>query len=215
MRRQFALEEPGREVLEISAGLRNPDAGVRSARDWVETEARISRDLCRGMNSFGSVASRARSRQERSRAWSDATEDALRKQVRAVVACLIPAGAPATAILYPCVMEPSLSFSARWDGQGFDCPQEKAVAAILNRLDVSAFRGVSPWIELLRGQFSAHERATSFPALLEILSGCGFDASAARHALARADYAGLLQIVSPEAYDEALRKKAREAERRV
>jgi hypothetical protein len=83
----------------------------------------------------------------------------------------------------------------------------------LGRLNVSAFRGLAPSIQLLEERaISAHERTSSIPVFLDILDECGLDASAAADAMARSDFTGLLQIVSSEAYEEARREMARVAD---
>jgi hypothetical protein len=76
--RRFAEEGPGREVLEISYDLRDPDIPIMTARDWVAAE---SGTQAAGDNSIGTLARRAALRAPRSRTWSDAAEEALRARV--------------------------------------------------------------------------------------------------------------------------------------
>jgi hypothetical protein len=145
--------------------------------------------------------------------WSDTTEDRLSEQVHSIVACLAPEGANVSVLLCPSLHAPSPWCSAHLYGKDFCSQREQLINGILGWLNVSAFRGLAPSIQLLEERaISAHERTSSIPVFLDILDECGLDASAAADAMARSDFTGLLQIVSSEAYEEARREMARVAD---
>jgi hypothetical protein len=113
------------------------------------------------------------------------------------------------------VYDSRLSCMVSWRDRPF--AEERAIQelieGILDRFDVSGFRGSAPPMMLVGyGALSAHERVAGRAACLDILEEIGIDAPAAADALAREDRAALLQVASPAAHDEARRTAARDAD---
>jgi hypothetical protein len=141
--------------------------------------------------------------------WSDAAEDFLRARIRGIVASVIPEQARITVMLNPSVFSPWLDCSLHWQEEAHNDPRNELIVHLIDAVDVSNFRGVSPPILILDHEaFSPQERMTGVEVLFGFLENLGVDMSAAADAFSRSDFLTLLRILSRDANDRAYEEEA-------
>ena len=203
--RGFAKEGQGREVLEISPELHDQVVPIRDVRDWVEAEKGSSGGSAH--NSFETLARRAKGQCIRCRIWSDADEDTLCAKVRGIIAGILPPSASARVTLNLHESEGRLSANVfRMQVSADEDLLHDLVEVLMERLNLAVFRGAAPSITILEDtSFSLREREAGKAVLLDFINSIGADVSAAADALEREDYKCLYEILSPDAFDSALR----------
>ncbi|WP_028710227.1 hypothetical protein [Paracoccus pantotrophus] len=208
----FASPGPGREVLEVSRALLNPEKEIIDATDWVkhtrERNANAEADHY-PYPGFDTVAHYVASKEPRSRTWSDTAEDELKQRVGRIISALIYPGETVTVRINPTPSGSSLSCQVdnertdvwRKDGKdviGFLSARD-LIDQILSLLPLPGFRGKSPGYELLEITcHSPQDRIRGAGYLLDFLNEAGIDTSAAADAILAEDRFRLYQIISPE-----------------